>query len=124
MASVTFLKVLTRSDNKMLGTLTMHYWVGPQGQISQGWEWVGVNASTDGGKWYWVKTDSGKVSVALESGVYNRVVSNMYAERWNNGAFPPNAPWFVEADPYDWENELHHYGPNGSAHFIAIWLPK
>lgn len=111
---IVFLKVTSQSG-KPFGSLQMIYEVWPGGQISQNWEWIGANGTDDGGTWEWNKADSfGKVSVALNSNRNSRVISRMFAGRWNNGTFPPLTPWFVDSDVYDWENYLEHYGPDGN----------
>jgi hypothetical protein len=131
MALVIFLKVLSRKDNKQLGALQMTHQIGPQGQVSQGWEWVGVNATSDGGSWAWKKNNTtGKVSAELTSGIYKRVVASMFSKEWDKGPLPPNTPWFADPDIYsyigndDFPNTLEYYGPNGGMNQVAIWLLK
>ena len=121
---IVFLKVTSR-NGKPFGSLQMIYEVWPGGQVSQNWEWIGANGTDDGGTWEWNKADSsGKVSVALNSNRYSRVVSRMFSDKWNNGTFPPLTPWFVDSDAYDWENYLEHYGPDGNQLNYAVWTPK
>jgi hypothetical protein len=121
---IVFLNV-TSYNGKPFGTLQMTYFP-PVGEIvSQGWEWIGANATNDGGTWEWNKDEQTfKVSVALTSNLHKRIVSRMFAQRWNQGSFPPLTPWFIAPNAYDWDNELEHYGADGNQRYIAIWTPK
>lgn len=119
----TFLKVTAKG--KSLGSLQMMYEVWANGQVSQNWEWIGVNGTNDGGTWQWTKSDTGRTSIELSSNLYQLTVSRLFASRWNGGAFPPHAPWFTEpSSPYEWENVLEYYGTDGTQQLFAVWLPK
>ncbi len=117
-----FLKVFRK--NQSLGTLQMVYEKWKGGQISQNWEWIGGNGTDDGGTWKWAKDDLGKVCIYLDSNVYKLIVATLYAERWNDGVFPPHTPWFVAASPYEWDNYLDYYGTKQNMYITANWLPK
>lgn len=120
---ISFLKVTAKSG-KPLGSLQMIYEVWTGGQISQNWEWVGANGTSDGGTWEWTISDKGLVSIELNSNLYKLTVSRLFAERWNDGTFPPLTPWFTAPSPYEWNNELEYYGTNGTQRQYAVWLPK
>jgi hypothetical protein len=120
---ITFLKV-TAKGGKSFGSLQMIYEVWLNGQISQNWEWIGANGTDDGGTWEWTRSDTGQVSIELTSNIHKQIVSRLFAERWNEGTFPPLTPWFSASSPYEWDNKLEHYGPTGTQRQIAVWLPK
>lgn len=127
MSLVVFLEVSSAKSKKKLGTLQMLHSVGPQGQVSQGWEWVGVNATYDGGFWQWKKArDNGKVWAELTSTNdpdNMRLVARLLKSGWDNGPVPPNVPWF-DFDPYEWGDgyePMEYYGPKGTQKQYARW---
>jgi hypothetical protein len=120
---IVFIKV-TAKGGKSLGSLQMIYEVWAGGQVSQNWEWIGGNGTADGGTWEWMTGESGKVGIELNSNLYKRIVSRLFAERWNNKAFPPLPPWFTAPAVYEWNNELEYYGTDGTQRQFAVWIPQ
>ncbi len=110
---ISFLKVTAKSG-KPLGSLQMKYEVWAGGQVSQNWEWIGANGTDDGGTSEWIRSDTGRVSIELTSNLYKLIVSRLFAERWNDGTFPPLMAWFTAPSPYEWNNQLEYYGTERS----------
>ncbi len=119
---IAFLKVT--ANGKSLGSLQMIYEVWAGGQVSQNWEWIGGNGTDDGGTWEWIKSDTRKIGIELTSNLYKLIVSRLFAERWNDGTFPPLTPWFTAPSMYEWDNQLEYYGTDGTQRQFAVWLPK
>lgn len=128
MSLIVFLKLIGLKSKSSLGTLQIYHQVGPQGQVSQGWEWIGINSTVDGGYWEWKKDkDSGKVRAQLTSTTdpdRKRTIASLFNELWNNGPVPPNVPWFY-IDPYAYMEEpetlMEYYGPSGKTKQYARW---
>jgi hypothetical protein len=123
-ATVVYIKVSRRSG-VWLGTLQVLQIVAPKGKTSNLWEWIGANDSQDSGTFEWRKNDTtGRVRAELTSGIYKRVVADLFAEKWNNGPTPPFVPWFADPDLYEWDNMLQYYGKDGTINLDAIWFLK
>lgn len=128
MSLIVFLKLVGVKSKSSLGTLQIYHQVGPQGQVSQGWEWIGINATVDGGYWEWKKdNDSGKVRAELTSTTdpeRKRIIASLFNILWNKGSIPPNVPWFY-IDPYEYATEpetlMEYYGPSGNTKQYARW---
>ena len=96
---ISFLKV-TATD-KPLGSLQMIFEVWASGQVSQNWEWIGANGTDAEETWLWTRSETGRVSIEMTSNLYKLTVSRLFAERWNDGTFPPHMTWFTTHPPYE-----------------------